>query len=149
MVVGLLFYRFRYALLGLIIFLVTSGLAQFLKRLIFSDQLRPYSKLGASYDIYLPDGVTPLLNHSFPSGHTTTAFAMAAFLVLILSRRIFWPFLLALAFLAGYSRIYLTHHFPIDVWTGSIIGTAGAYLLFWWLDEKFMGIFGDKSLRSK
>jgi len=65
-------------------------------------------------------------NYSFPSGHSEGAFAFFCFLALILPKKyaaigvIF--FLLALA--VGYSRIYLSQHFYVDVYTGSIVGTV-------------------------
>ena len=148
-IVLLVFYSYRQALLGLIIFLGTSGVTQFLKRVVFSDYLRPYGKLGSANELYIPDGVVPLLNNSFPSGHATTAFALAGFLTLISKNKSLWPLYLILAILAGYSRIYLTHHFPVDVWTGSVIGTAGAFLFYWWLNDKLIAKFGDKSLRLR
>lgn len=148
-IVILVLFSYRNALLGLIIFILTSGIAQLLKRTLFNDRIRPYGKLNADHDIYIPNGVDPLFNNSFPSGHTTTAFALAMFLVLILSRKANWSVFLVLAVLVGYSRIYLTHHFPIDVWTGSIIGTFGALVLYLWLDRKFDKIDANKGLLKR
>lgn len=142
-------FSYRKTLLGLVIFLSTAMVAQFLKRVIFDDRLRPFGVLGKEYDLYIPDGVTPLMHNSFPSGHTTTAFAMAAFLVLVLKNKFWWPVFLLLAVLAGYSRIYLTHHFPIDVWAGSVVGTLGAFISYIWLDQKFASKFGNRGLLSK
>jgi membrane-associated phospholipid phosphatase len=148
-IVILAYYSFRKALLGLVIFLLTSGVAQLLKRVLFDDRLRPFGLLGKSHELNIPEEVAPLVYNSFPSGHTTTAFALATFLVLIIKHQRLWPVLLVLAVLTGYSRIYLTHHFPVDVWVGSIIGTTGAILVYWWLDEKLTQRFGNRSLRSK
>lgn len=145
----LLFNSYSKAITGGVIFIGTSFMAQFIKRVIFSDQLRPVARLGESFDIHIPGGVTPLLHNSFPSGHSTTAFALATFLVLAIRRKQWWPALLGVAILVGYSRIYLSHHFPIDVWAGMIIGTGGAYLSYWWLYRVFERKFRDRSILKK
>ena len=142
-------YSYHRAVLGVIIFVITSTFAQLLKRAIFVDQLRPFAKLRGEYDIYIPEGVEPLSMNSFPSGHTTTAFSLAIFLVIITSGRIHWTIMLVLAIIAGYSRIYLTHHFPVDVWVGSIIGTFGTLLVYWWLNQRLENVFGSKGLLRK
>jgi membrane-associated phospholipid phosphatase len=67
---------------------------------------------------------------SFPSGHTTTAFAMFTFLALICRNKISGFAFLTLALLAAYSRIYLAQHFFVDVYVGSIIGTTGSLVVY-------------------
>ena len=66
-------------------------------------------------------------SHSFPSGHTATAFAAATMLSLLLPRGAPAFFLLAAAI--AYSRLYLGVHFPLDVVGGIVIGVATALLL--------------------
>lgn len=66
----------------------------------------------------------PLKDFSFPSGHTTAAFALA----------ISWsinfvyiaPFLYITATLVGLSRVYLGMHYPSDILIGALIGTVSA-----------------------
>ncbi len=62
---------------------------------------------------------------SFPSGHATTAFALAA-VVGFVSERWFYP---ALVFAAaiGLSRITEGVHYPSDVFGGTVLGLLGAY----------------------
>ncbi|KXG76470.1 phosphatase PAP2 family protein [Thermotalea metallivorans] len=61
-----------------------------------------------------------LYDYSFPSGHTTAAFAMAFTLSIFFSP---WtPLFITLAILVGLSRIYLGVHYPTDVFMGMIIG---------------------------
>ena len=62
---------------------------------------------------------------SFPSGHTTTAFALAASIGFI-SPRWFYPSL-ALAAVIGLSRVTEGVHFPSDVVAGAALGVLGAY----------------------
>ncbi len=66
--------------------------------------------------------------HSFPSGHTSTAFTMALLLSSVMKKKI-WAFVLpVIAFFVGYSRVYLAQHFATDVCAGMVIGIVSAYL---------------------
>lgn len=86
-----------------------------------------------------PFGFAPFILESnyasWPSGHTTTAFAFAVALVLIFPRAIYVA--LPLAVLAGYSRMAVDAHYLADVIMGATIGTVGAILIYRWLAPKF------------
>lgn len=73
--------------------------------------------------------VPPPMSYSFPSGHTSAAFAMAMSLFRSGSKRT-WP-LFILAALVGFSRLYLYVHFPTDVLAGALLGCAAGYLSTW------------------
>ena len=61
-------------------------------------------------------------NWSFPSGHASAAFGGARMMHRFLPK---WaPLWYSIAFLIGFSRIYLGAHYPGDVLSGSIIGVA-------------------------
>lgn len=75
------------------------------------------------------EGITVHTQNSFPSGHTTTAFLLATMLVLMAGKRWWFPALL-LAVLVGYSRVYLSQHFPVDVLAGAFLGTLSALLVY-------------------
>lgn len=62
--------------------------------------------------------------YSFPSGHTASAFALAASLAFITKNKNWGFWLLVGAVLVGYSRIYLGQHFPEDVAAGMALGLA-------------------------
>ena len=58
--------------------------------------------------------------YSFPSGHAASTFgAVVAVSRMWPQGRVLWW---ALALLVGYSRIYLGHHYPLDVVGGAITG---------------------------
>ena len=66
-------------------------------------------------------------SHSFPSGHTATAFAAATVLSALVPRAA--PAFYVLAAAIGYSRLYVGVHWPLDVVAGAVIGVATALLL--------------------
>ena len=90
----------------------------------------------------LVDGVT--MNHwySFPSGHTTSFFALAFVLCIILTRSprttrnprttslLIQIALFALATLGAYSRIYLCQHFALDIFGGILSGLLAVAISF-------------------
>lgn len=110
--------------------LLEMGLAlsiQMLLHRIFKrtfSRIRPYRRLE-NVDCPVP----PFDEHSFPSGHTATAFAAFA----VLGFFYIWAFvpLLFLALLIGVSRIYLGAHYPSDVLAGAVLGTLSAFLAKW------------------
>lgn len=84
-------------------------------------------------------------NNSFPSGHTTTAFAMFSMLALTNQYRRWQLCFFVLALLVGYSRIYLGHHFFKDVYAGSLCGFISSLLILWLFRNKE---FDEKPLIS-
>ncbi|MFM6934718.1 MAG: phosphatase PAP2 family protein [Flavobacteriales bacterium] len=83
------------------------------------------------------DKQTDAGSYSFPSGHTSSAFALATSLSLAFPK---W-YVVAPAYLyasaAGYSRMHLGVHYPSDVLAGAIVGTGSA-LLSNYLQHKIM-----------
>ena len=78
-----------------------------------------------------PNEPDPLItiphSHSFPSGHTATAFAGATILSFFVPRAA--PAFYVLAAAIAYSRLYVGVHFPLDVVGGMAIGLVTALLL--------------------
>jgi membrane-associated phospholipid phosphatase len=61
---------------------------------------------------------------SFPSGHTTTAFACALVLAAAVRRPLVRAAFFLLAAAIGFSRLYVGVHFPLDVLGGALLGLA-------------------------
>ena len=121
-------YRRKYFVAVLAGLIISTILAQFLKRVVFPDELRPIIYISKTFPVHVVDGVIMKRVHSFPSGHATTAFAIALIIAYIINRRIWSVILPLFALLAAYSRVYLGQHFPTDMLAGMCIGTFSAIL---------------------
>jgi len=84
---------------------------------------RPAAVLDASQIIIIG---AKLKAQSFPSGHTVTAFAFVVPWLALAGWRAL-PVVI-LAALAGFSRIAVGAHWPVDVLAGALIGLAGGWL---------------------
>jgi membrane-associated phospholipid phosphatase len=87
---------------------------------------RPYETLNDVYTNHL-DSADP---YSFPSGHTTGAFALATLLTLRYPKPEVYIPAFAWAGLVGYGRVYFGLHYPSDVLAGALIGAASSYLVY-------------------
>lgn len=127
---GILFYKKQHKLaLCILVAFLTSGIfVQVLKNLIFAP--RPIIFFEASQYLFKLDnfGNSGGGYSSFPSGHTTSAFALATTLTVYFRKKYMGILLFLAAILVGYSRVYLAQHFPIDVLIGALIGTLFATL---------------------
>jgi undecaprenyl-diphosphatase len=86
-----------------------------------------------------PRNLPPLpRTHSFPSGHAASTFgaAVAVSRMWPQTRIVWWT----LAVLIGYSRIYLGHHYPLDVMGGALLGIA---LAFWVLGGRHRATYAS------
>ena len=127
-VVLLMFKRWKIASVILAGQLVATLITSPLKRIIRAS--RPsaiLSELGINFPMV--EGVDLHSTLSFPSGHTSAAFAFCFAVSLFCPR--WWQKVLCLfvAILCGYSRIYLSQHFLEDVLAGSLIGVASIIFL--------------------
>lgn len=115
-----------YALSGIIV--------QISKTFIFPDSHRPAFVMSHVLPwLHTVADVRMYQNSSFPSGHTTSAFALFAMLAFF-SRSPLVKFLCILpAVGVAYSRMYLLQHFLLDVHVGSVLGTGTAVLLVYYL----------------
>lgn len=114
---------------GVLVLLISKGLKEFFKQ----DRPIAWFKKQDLFEVLnLIDGV-PLLHgaSSFPSGHTMSAFALFGLLALLVpQKKGIGILILGLAILVGFSRVYLIHHFFLDIYVGSILGTLLALIIY-------------------
>ena len=121
---------------------VSGIIAQVLKYYIL--EARPAVFLKDTSYKYFIDNVTLHNFHAFPSGHTASAFALAAVLSFDAKNKNYSFLFLGGAFIVGYSRIYLAQHFIDDVLAGALMGMVSA--VFCWIF--FEKLFSKKLLRK-
>lgn len=115
-------------------FLLSALVAQILKSAFSMPRPMQYFPQG-TYPYFIKD-VTHLGFASFPSGHTTSIFALVTMLALFTPNQRAKVAYLFAGVLVGYSRIYLGQHFLNDVLMGSCIGMIMAVLVHWLFVEK-------------
>jgi membrane-associated phospholipid phosphatase len=71
---------------------------------------------------------SPVHSPSFPSGHTSSAFATATSISLSYPKWYVIVPMFGWAGTVGYSRMYLGVHYPSDVLAGAALGTGTAWL---------------------
>jgi len=115
------------AITGIIAILFTDIIISILKVLI--NEPRPFHTLTSVHLLISENDP-----YSFPSGHSGYIFALA------ISLGLNWKFsirkkeikllwlLIPLAFIVGFSRVYIGVHYPFDVFIGAIIGTIGGVI---------------------
>ena len=121
----LLFYRYRLAAFVLITQIASGLFSVFVKQTW--NEPRPIKYFADNYptiELHQVNGVHLHSFHSFPSGHTITAFTFFMALSFFTKRPYLHFLYFTLAVLVGFSRIYLSQHFVLDVLVGSIIGVA-------------------------
>lgn len=87
---------------------------------------RPYQVMPQAHT-----GRKPLQDPSFPSGHTTAAFAMLTPWMLAAPWLI--PALLPVGIGVALSRVYFGLHYPSDTLAGALLGSSTALLLSLWI----------------
>ena len=102
--------------------LITSFL---LKQLYANPRPRTYFKDTEIWDqLSWVGGAYPVSGAftSYPSGHTLSAFALFGLFALIYKNKLVYIIMLLLSMLVAFSRVYLMHHFYMDVLAGSLVG---------------------------
>lgn len=149
----LLFYRYRVALF---VFLsqLSTGLVSIVIKQTWNEP-RPllyFQQHFPTVQLHQVTGEHLHSMHSFPSGHTITAFAFFLALTYFTKKPAIQFLCFVLAVLVGYSRIYLSQHFAIDVLAGSLIGVSVTVLCKYyfdkttlkWADSSLLDVFSGK-----
>ena len=147
-----LMISFRKTLLFITTYITTGIFVQVLKRAVFYDIARPAMYFKGDFDLYLVEGVKIYNKFSFPSGHAATTFGFFICFALISKNKLIKILSLFLACLVGYSRIYLSQHFLIDIYFGSITGVIGGIIFYnivylkkaKWLDNSLLTLKSKK-----
>ncbi|MBO7141589.1 MAG: phosphatase PAP2 family protein [Bacteroidales bacterium] len=153
MFIPLCFKQFRVTIFFAISEMLAGAISYSVKHSISTD--RPMRAFESYPDMVLPlvEGVDLHHSNSFPSGHTSTFFVFFTVCAIVLAyyyhqkadpanrKTRIWTIvallaLLILAVLGGYSRVYLSQHFLIDVTVGSLIGFAVTYIVYFFGKNK-------------
>lgn len=133
-VVFLLFINYRKAFTLLITGAIALTSVMVLKKLVFPDEYRPKRYFQDLEDtLRLVPDLDVHSHFSFPSGHTMAAFCLYFLLAFFVKNNVLKVFFLLLAILVGYSRMYLSQHFLVDVVVGSLLGLGITLLVLKWL----------------
>lgn len=128
---ALLFFLLRQRALAFLIlsgYLLSGVFVQSIKEWFPVSRPALYFKERGIEYLNFIDHVTLHNHYSFPSGHTASAFAMAAAIAFFVRRKSQGALLAAAAGLIGFSRVYLGQHFPEDVAGGMALGLAGTWI---------------------
>ena len=115
-------------MIGMLILSMDQLCASFLRPLI--GRIRPSSPLNPI------SAILHFVNDSrggtfgFPSSHAANTFALAAFISLMLRKKLITFSLIMWASIISISRIYLGFHYPTDVIAGALIGIGLAYIFY-------------------
>ncbi|UAY51868.1 phosphatase PAP2 family protein [Ferruginibacter albus] len=127
----LLFFLFKnrsIAIQILLSFLLSGAIVQIIKHSY--TMLRPKALLLQEHISYsLIDTIQLAGNNSFPSGHATSAFALATILAINIKNKWWGLLFLLFAISIAYSRVYVGDHFPVDTLGGSMVGVLTALLI--------------------
>lgn len=121
----------RRAMLALILgavftLLFSGGIKQY-----FKDEPRPVKFFETQEaSLRLVPGVDNHHYRSFPSGHTTSAFAAWGLLAFFLAKPSYQGIFFAVALMVAYSRMYLSQHFLRDLTAGAVLGSFIALLSY-------------------
>ncbi len=97
-------------------------------------------------------GIYPLIpkprEYSFPSGHATVSFA-SAFIYYRMMPGKYGTFLIVLASLIAFSRLYLGVHYPGDVLGGILVAWLGSTAVYCFMEKRGVGRKGKAADNGK
>lgn len=128
----LAFFSLRKSLYILLSYVGASFVSYIMKHWIYMNVSRPHFTFQyyVREELKEVEGVELLGLNSFPSGHALSAFALFFCLLFMSKNHVLKLLFFVLAFLAAYSRTYLSQHWLVDIYVGSIIGTLFSLLFY-------------------
>jgi membrane-associated phospholipid phosphatase len=130
---GMLFIKYRFAVITAMAYAYSSLVVQILKRVYNSP--RPVKYFEDLSPIRTIDGYPLHQWNSFPSGHAASAFTLAVILTYLLPYKNRHWIILPVAIAAAWSRVYLAQHFFQDIFAGAVLGVILTFQMIWWLEN--------------
>ena len=129
----ILLYNIRNGIYVLLSYIISGLFTSILKNYFFDHINRPHFVFGyfvQKIKLHYIEGVDMVGQNSFPSGHSTSAFAVFTCLALLSKNKSLKILFVIIALTAAFSRTYLSQHWLVDITIGSIIGTIAAVLFY-------------------
>ncbi len=133
LVIFFLFYRYYFTIVTVVVILVQTLIVQVLKLVVFPHADRPIIFFSHVPGMHYVEGVKMDYHHSFPSGHSATAFSVTTLIILLFRNKKYSALWFGLAILVALSRVYLLQHFFMDIFSGAAIGIISAYASWYFL----------------
>ena len=129
----ILFFNIRNGILIFVSYALSGLITSGMKNYFFDNVYRPFFVIDyfrGDLKLKLVDGVAMIGQNSFPSGHATTAFAVFTAMALMSDKGYMKIIFLFTATLVAFSRTYLSQHWLVDIYFGSLIGLTSAMVLY-------------------
>ena len=145
LILSLLRVSYRDAITFLIITLLITLIVGLSKYYFFTELARPVFYFRNTKLLHLVSGYHPSNMGTFPSGHTATIFSVCLYLSIYSKSKVVKMLLFIIALSVGYSRVYLSEHFPADVVAGAFVGIS-VTLLCYCYSRLFMNSWLDNNI---
>lgn len=153
LILFLFFFNIKNAVISSLSTLFMSLIVGVFKSQIFAERPLTYFHYSfkTDYIFHYVDGVKLHAYNSFPSGHTATAFTffLLGSLFFANKNKSLQIIFFTLALLVGYSRMYISQHFLIDITVGATIGVFSVYFSSFIINKFFPKLSTNSILKSK
>jgi membrane-associated phospholipid phosphatase len=131
----IMLYNMRLGVCCAISFLLAALFTNVIKYYFYDEIMRPSHvfKWIVKAPLRFVDMSDLYIHNSFPSGHSTQAFAIFICLALFVRGHLNKLLFLFIAMLVAFSRVYLSQHWLVDITVGSLIGSLTAMALYYFV----------------